>query len=642
MTRARAIRVATALGAAALIALSTQLPLWSMKMEAPQYRHGLFLNAYGTGMTGDIRELNILNHYIGMPPIEAPAFETAMFPIGIAALIGLALASPLHRWIRRLAVVATATVPLVILTDLQWRLYVFGHSLNPKAPIRLKAFTPLVIGETEMGNFESEAMVSWGFACFIAAALLLWLGGRISRRYDVAVPAPARHRQATAAAATIAVCLVAPPALASAQPANLLQVRIDAAPRGSTLFVPAGTNHGRIVIRGPLTVIGSPGAIIDGAGRGSVVTIQGDEVVFRGFTIRNSGREVTEEAAGIKITGNRHRVEDNDVSDVYFGIHIGDGARAVVRGNRIAPGQHHGARPGHGISAWHLRDSEIIDNHISDARDGIYLSFTDRLLVARNTVTHCRYGLHSMYSQNARFESNDAHANLLGAALMMSDRLVLTGNRIREHRDGAAAYGVLLKDIGDLVAEDNQITSNRVGIHAESVPTNPAREAVFARNLIAGNEVGFALQSTAALTVTGNRIAENLSDVRPLGRQLSSGMRWSRDGRGNSWGQYRGYDADGDGIGDVPHRVEDAMDALIRRNPLIQALLYTPAHLALEAAARMFPLYRQAPVLVDERPLMTASAFATAAARQARAARTELQRSASRGESRRSLGGGGR
>jgi nitrous oxidase accessory protein NosD len=49
------------------------------------------------------------------------------------------------------------------------------------------------------------------------------------------------------------------------------------------------------------------------------------------------------------------------------------------------------------------------------------------------------------------------------------------------------------------------------------------------------------------------------------------------------------------------------MDALVRRNPLVQAFLYTPAHLALEAAARMFPLYRQAPVLIDDRPLMSAT-----------------------------------
>jgi nitrous oxidase accessory protein len=137
------------------------------------------------------------------------------------------------------------------------------------------------------------------------------------------------------------------------------------------------------------------------------------------------------------------------------------------------------------------------------------------------------------------------------------------------------------------------------------VSPDPSQSAVFQRNVIAGNEVGLALQSTAALTFTGNRIAENLADVRPLGRTLSAGMRWTSGGRGNSWGQYRGYDADGDGIGDVPHRVGDAVDALLRRNPLIQAFLYTPAHLALEAGARMFPLYSERPFAVDERPLMS-------------------------------------
>lgn len=607
MTRARAIRWTAGLFAAALVASSSQLPLWSMTMKAPQYPKGLHLQAYGTKMVGDLREIGILNHYIGMPPVEAPALETAMFPIGIALLVGLCLLSPLNKWLRRLAIIGTAATPVMILADLQWRLYVFGHSLNPKAPIRLKPFTPLVVGETAMGNFVSSSMVSWGFACIVAAAIILILGSRLSGQLERRSTVGSSSRRPAAMAAALMFLLVAPAGLAFAQPATLLQARIDAAPRGSTITVPAGTYHGGIVIRGPLTVVGEPGATIDGDGRGSVVTIAGDDVVFRGFTVLNSGRDVTEEAAGIKVTGNRHQIEANDVQDVYFGIHIGDGSHAVVKNNRIRPGEKHGARPGHGISAWHLRDSQLIGNQISEARDGIYLSFTDRLLVSGNAVSGCRYGLHSMYSQNARFENNEATNNLLGAALMMSDRLELRSNRIRQHRDGAAAYGVLLKDIGDLVAEDNQITSNRVGIYAESVPSDPSRRAIFRRNVIAGNEVGLALQSTAALTFTGNRIAENLSDVRPLGRQLSSGMRWTSDGRGNSWGQYRGYDADGDGIGDVPHRVEDAMDALMRKNPLVQAFLYTPAHLALEAAARMFPLYRQAPILIDERPLMSVS-----------------------------------
>ena len=603
MKPARVIQACSALAAAGLVGLSTQFPLWSMSMKAPQYRKGLFLHAYGTGMTGDLHELNILNHYIGMPPIQAPELETALYPIGMALLALLCLASPLHAWIRRIAVAATTLVPIVILADLQWQLYSFGHSLNPTAPIRLKPFTPLVIGKTHMGNFDSFGMVSWGFACLVAAALVLLLGARMSRRREAQ---PDRgHSRAAALAAAFATFVWLSPVHASAQGASVLQARIDAAPRGSIVTIESGVHQGPIVIQGPLTVIGQPGAILDGGGVGSVVTIAGDGVLLQGITVQNSGRQVTEEAAGIKVTGNRHVIERNVVRDVYFGIHIGAGSGSVVQDNVITPGQLHGARPGHGISAWNLHHARLQRNRISQARDGISLTFTEHVVVASNVVSECRYGLHSMYSQHARFEDNEATGNLLGAALMMSDRLVLRGNRIRNHREGAAAYGLLLKDIGDLVAENNEILANRVGVYAEGVPSNPARQAVFRGNLIAGNEVGLALQSSAALTLTGNRIAENLTDVRPLGIHLSAGMRWSEGGRGNSWGQYRGFDADRDGIGDVPYTLNDAMDALVRRNPLVQAFLYTPAHLALEAAARMFPLHRQAPVLVDERPLMT-------------------------------------
>ena len=68
--------VVGALAAAALVAAAYTLPLWRMTMKAPQYRNGLTLCAYGSSMTGDIRELNILNHYIGMPPLEM----TCMWP----------------------------------------------------------------------------------------------------------------------------------------------------------------------------------------------------------------------------------------------------------------------------------------------------------------------------------------------------------------------------------------------------------------------------------------------------------------------------------------------------------------------------------------------------------------------------------
>jgi nitrous oxidase accessory protein len=608
-------------GAAALVWLASDLPLWTMTMRAPQYPKGLQLQAYGTGVQGDLKELNILNHYIGMKPLDPkPEFETKIFPIAITGLIVLCLVSPLHRWLRRLAVTMAVAMPLGILADLQYWLYTYGHSLDPKAPIRLPPFTPLVLGTSKMGNFESTALISTGVLCLIGAAVVLFAGNRLAGRL-----APARSIRAThvAAIATVLVLVAGLPmsptsrlqavtgtGLFETSPSSLpgsrqvLQSLIDAAPRGSTVSVPSGTYYGGITIRGPLTLVGEGMPVVDGGGAGSVITLEGDGVVLRGFAVRNSGRNVTEEAAGIKASGERHRIERNDVRDVYFGIHVSGGRGHVIEHNVVAPGVKHGARPGHGISVWNTSGTRVASNTIAEARDGVYLSFTKDVTVASNEVTGCRYGLHSMFSEDARLVDNRLRGNLLGSALMNSTRLELRGNRIEQHRQGSAAYGILLKDIGDLIAEDNVIVANRVGLYAEGVPDRPSREAIVRRNVFAGNDVGIALQANAALTFTENRIAENLTDVRALGSRLSPATKWSRDGVGNSWSQYRGYDRDGDGIGDLAHRVDASAGALAGGDDLVRAFLYTPAHLALEAGARMFPLFRRPPLLADEHPQM--------------------------------------
>ena len=101
MKRGYVIRVSGGVLAAGLVLLSATVPLWTMTMTAPQYRHGLHLKEYGSGMQGDLRELNIINHYIGMATIDPrPALEVALFPIGIglvAAAIGQRLAVKCQR-----------------------------------------------------------------------------------------------------------------------------------------------------------------------------------------------------------------------------------------------------------------------------------------------------------------------------------------------------------------------------------------------------------------------------------------------------------------------------------------------------------------------------------------------------------------
>ncbi len=599
------LRLSAATIAAICVWIAATRPLWTLTMRAPQYPQGLSLEVFGTHVAGDIAELGILNHYIGMPPIEAPAFETMLFPYGIWALLALCAISVAGGWFRRAARVGLAIAPLAVLVDLQWRLYVFGHSLDPKAPIRLAPFTPLVIGQTSMGNFVTTGMVASGFWLLLAAAVAVSVS---NRRFARGASAAAAATAAMLAMWSAGIGASHPPIPAEHERLLAgLQQTIDAAAPGAIVRVAAGVYRGPIRLRGPLTVIGEESAVIDGGGVGSVVIISGDGVTFEGFHVRNSGREVTEEAAGISATGNGHRITRNRIDDVYFGIHLDAGRDLIVSNNDIAPGERRGARPGHGISAWNVRDSRIEGNRITAARDGVYFSFTERLTVAGNVVEGCRYGLHSMYSADAAVTGNRLTANLLGAALMMSARMSLTNNTIERHREGAAAYGVLLKDISEFEASGNRITGNRIGLYAEGVAADSSGHARLTDNIIAGNDVGMALQSTAAMVASGNDFSDNLTDVRPLGRRLSDRMQWSAGGRGNHWSLYRGYDAGRDGIGDQPYQLDDAMDALLQRNDSIRALLYTPAHRAVDAAARMFPLLRQPPVLIDAHPLMSAA-----------------------------------
>ncbi len=427
-------------------------------------------------------------------------------------------------------------------------------------------------------------MVSWGYLCLLGAALVLYLGER--------------RRSRTACAFVLFA-------------STGIQERIDATPRGGSVTVQGGVHRGPVVIRGPLTVVGVDWPILDGGGSGSVVQIEGDGVVVRGFHIRGSGRHVSEEAAGIKGSGSGHLIESNRIENVYFGIHLSQGAGNVVRGNDIVPGERHGERPGHGVSLWNQKAGRVVSNRIAHARDGVYLSFTDDVRVEDNEIEDSRYGIHSMSSKRSSFERNRLRRNLLGCALMYSQEIVMRGNLIENHREGATAYGILLKDIDELLLEDNAVLGNRVGIYADNTPLGRGRKAIVRGNLFSGNDTALALQSTAALTFAGNRVENNLTVVRTEGASLPAN-RWSSEGSGNYWDDYQGYDQDGDGIGDLPYRYEAVMNELIRREPLARAFVYTPAHLALETASRLFPVFRAEPLVVDEFPLMAPPATAGA------------------------------
>jgi hypothetical protein len=169
-----------------LLLVSIFLPYWHMELEAPQYPNGLFLTAYVNHLSGDVKEIDGLNHYIGMRPLgEAAALERAASIWLIIAMFMLVEgAAFIHsRWAVLLALPAVG-FPAVFLVDLYYWMARFGQNLDPGAPLSasVKPFTPTVIGEGGIGQFKTYAEMGNGYWLAVACAVLTIVGFVFHRR----------------------------------------------------------------------------------------------------------------------------------------------------------------------------------------------------------------------------------------------------------------------------------------------------------------------------------------------------------------------------------------------------------------------------------------------------------------------------
>lgn len=160
--------------AGVLLLASLAFPYWGLVLFAPQYPGGLRLQAYATRLTGDVREIDGLNHYIGMRKLETAArIERTIARYAVPALTLLILAAAFlpTRW-AWVPVVLLLSYPLLFAADLAFWLYYAGHTLDPTAAIRLKPFTPPLVGEGKIAQFRTLAQFGTGFYMAAAAALM--------------------------------------------------------------------------------------------------------------------------------------------------------------------------------------------------------------------------------------------------------------------------------------------------------------------------------------------------------------------------------------------------------------------------------------------------------------------------------------
>jgi nitrous oxidase accessory protein len=586
-------------GSACLL-LSWILPWWAMAARAPQYgQRVLIVQVNPQTVKGDVYEIDSLGHYVGIRPIASVAnLERKLGPIGLGVAIICFLTVPFLRKkrLRFLFVLPAILMPIVFFADLKYWVAKSASERDPEAALNLtvQAIETKIFGKYEVGQFKVSNSVQGGvYVAGVAAALGLGL--------IFAVPLSFRRRKELAAFGAIGMFGLMHPLDANAS----IQVMIDSALEGGTVTIPSGVHYEHLVVTKPIRLIGEPGAVIDGGNTGTILKITAPGVTVENVTLQNSGDTYTTEDAAIRIENAPGvRIANTEILNTLFGFFVMASNDCELTGNRLVGKDLPSEKRGDGIRLWYSHGCKILKNHVERSRD-VVIWYSNDTRVEKNLVTTSRYGLHYMYSDRNSFYRNRFEHNEVGAAIMYSRNLTLSENTF-SFSNGVSAYGLLLKDADDVFIRGNRFVGNATALFFDNAPQSRGSRVVVNRNWIARNDVGATVEpNTHDIEFSENSFVGNRTQVSVAGSGSAEKNFWDVDGRGNYWSDAVVYDRNGDGISEIPYRVEATFEVLSERYPAVAFFDGTPASQALDMGARLFPIFAPRPKFTDSHPLVS-------------------------------------
>lgn len=154
------------------------MPIWAVSLEAPNYPkeafpEGIPVFFHFDGYSGEVHEMNTINHYVGMDPMWVGG--TIEREIGIYALLALSLGIIYFIFynvkVLSYIMLIPASLPLLFIADYSYWLYWFGHNLHDWGAFKIKPFMPTVFGDGKIAQFITHSYPTIGFYLLIAISL---------------------------------------------------------------------------------------------------------------------------------------------------------------------------------------------------------------------------------------------------------------------------------------------------------------------------------------------------------------------------------------------------------------------------------------------------------------------------------------
>lgn len=393
-----------------------------------------------------------------------------------------------------------------------------------------------------------------------------------------------------------------------------LQKVLDSTKDGDIVSLAKGRYLGNFIINNQITLRGSSDnkTIIDAQGKGHALRLKNSHITISNLNIINWGDDLTEQNSGIysndKVAHERAEglvISNNTLSGDGFGVWLNHVTKAKVFNNKVKGNLAlRSADRGNGIQVANVTHSHVYNNETFEVRDGIYVISSQNNLIEANTMHDLRYGIHYMYSYDNTVKGNTAYSTRAGYALMSSRRLTIQDNKTRDSED----YGFLM----------NFITESKfINNHIKNVWTKPENKVLgrdgkglfvynSGYNTLEGNivdtaEIGIHLTAGSEnIKIYGNSFINNPTQVKYVSNKKQE---WSKDGQGNYWSNYLGWDMDNDGIGDAIFEPNDGIDKLVWQYPEMKMIMDSPAILILRWVQKQFPVLKP-PGVKDSSPLM--------------------------------------
>ena len=386
--------------------------------------------------------------------------------------------------------------------------------------------------------------------------------------------------------------------------ASYLQNLINKAKPGSILKLKKDIYYGGIVIDKPLTIDGQNQAIIDGEGKGNVITIKSDNVTIKNLIIQNSGDQGWEMDAGIAVKRANHvRIIHNVIRNCLYGIQTKYMNYSYIAYNNISskPYKQVGLR-GDAVRLWWSNHDLLKGNFVHDSRDLIVWFCRHDTIEDQKTI-RSRYGIHFMYSNYDKVINYRGDHNMVGIYDMYTtdvkiDNVTITNN------DGVTAIGLGLKDASNLVAKNITIEHCTRGIFIDESPYEPGMTCKFENIRFYFNTIAMDFNTDVTRNKNifiHNDYVGNYKDIRVSGGMLDKRRGYWEE---NYWDRYVGYDLNHDGIGDLPYFELKYPGVTSNSAPSLRLFTGSPIFSLIKFIKELVPFSKPSILLEDKKPLM--------------------------------------